>query len=82
MEMLREGRSGWGAVLGRSWRSSFSLVARLRNGLDNLRLSLPEVDGRGGGFWSAVASGIRALHDLARLRIFRASGVAGLGVSA
>jgi hypothetical protein len=44
-----------------------------RNGLDSFRLSFPEVDvGRGGGCSApAPVSAIRALHDLALLRILR-----------
>ena len=75
IEILREDRNGWGAVLGRSLvRSSFSLVDRFgKKGLDSFRFSFPvDVDGRGGGFSApAPASAIRAPHDLALLRIPR-----------
>lgn len=75
IEMLRESREGSeGAVFGRAWaKSIFSLADRLgRKGLESLRLSLPDVDGTGGGgslLAPAPASAIRALHDLARLII-------------
>jgi hypothetical protein len=77
MEMVRESREGCeGAVFGRPWAELiFSLAERLgRKGLESLRLSLPDVDGRGGGASlpaPAPASAIRALHDLARLMILR-----------
>lgn len=78
MEMLRESREGWeGAVFGRLWSKSIFSLADLfgsRKGLESLRLSLPDVDGRGGGgslLAPALASAIRALHDLARLKILR-----------
>jgi hypothetical protein len=77
MEMVRESREGCeGAVFGRHWAELiFSLADRLgRKGLESLRLSLPDVDGRGGGASlpaPAPASAIRALHDLARLMILR-----------
>lgn len=89
MEMLRESREGWeGAVFGRPWpKSIFSLADRFgsRKGLESLRLSLPDVDGRGGGgslLAPALASAIRALHDLARLMILRRRPSLGMGWSA
>lgn len=77
MEMVRESREGCeGAVFGRPWaKLIFSLADRLgRKGLESLRLSFPDVDGRGGGASlpaPAPVSAIRALHDLARLMILR-----------
>lgn len=88
MEMLRESREGWeGAVCGRPWsRPIFSLADRFgRKGLESLRLSLPDVDGRGGCgslLAPALASAIRALHDLARLMILRRRPSLGMGWSA
>lgn len=88
IEMLRESREGWdGAVFGRPWsKSIFSLADRFgRKGLESLRLSLPDVDGRGGGgslLAPALASVIRALHDLVRLMILRRRPSLGMGWSA
>lgn len=89
IEMLRESREGCeGAVFGRAWaKPIFSLADRLgRKGLESLRLSLPDVDGRGGGASlapaPASASAIRALHDLARLMILRRMPSLGMGRSA
>lgn len=89
MEMLRESREGWeGAVFGRSWSELiFSLADRFgrRKGRESLRLSLPDVDGRGGGgslLAPALASAISALHDLARLMILRRRPSLGIGWSA
>ena len=87
MEILRESREGCdGAVFGRPWvKSIFSLADRLsRKGLESLRLSFPDVDGRGGGDSvpaPALASAIRALHDLARLMILRRMPSLGMGRS-